>query len=431
MRFMDREFLLDTETAGRLYHGYAEDVPVFAYHTPLPVREIAEHRRFRNLAELWLEGDHYKWRAMRACGIPERLITGDAAPAEKFEAWAEVVPKLAGNPLYHWTHLELKRFFGIEELLCPETAGKIWKQTEEMLREKETDAVSLLARMKLRCLCTTDDPADSLEWHERIRQDASVPFEVRPSFRPDRYLNDPDGEAAAGLIRSTQSPDLETALEKALDRFCEQGCLAADQGLSGFPYLADPGFAARMRRLGAAYAERGLVMQLHLGAIRNNSPRLWKLYGPDAGADSIGRSPDPADLNAFLGDLEEADRLPRTILYNLNGSDNMMFSTLAVNFAPTVRFGAAWWFNDSLRGMERQLDELAETGALPLSVGMLTDSRSYTSFVRHEYYRRVLCRRLGRWVEDGLYPADEETLGRMVRDICYKNAADFFRLSVV
>ena len=425
--FMDREFLLDTDMAKRLYHGYAEGEPIFDYHNHLPVREIAERRRFANLTELWLEADHYKWRAMRACGVPEEMVTGSAEPYAKFEAWAAVLPKLAGNPLYHWTHLELQRYFGISEVLRPESARRIWDQTEEMLKGDGFDTVSLLKKMQVKILCTTDDPADSLEWHRKIREDETIPFEVRPCFRPDRYLADPEGEASSALMKQYGAADLDTAFEKALDPFRENGCLLADHGFSEFPYLTDPAFAARLRRLAGAYAARGMAMQLHLGPIRNNSPRLMEGFGPDAGGDSIGRSPDPAAINAFLGDLEREGGLPRTILYNLNGVDSQMLATTAVNFAPTVRFGAAWWFNDSLRGMERQTDELMETGALALSPGMLTDSRSFTSFVRHEYYRRILCRKLGRLVEDGLYPDDEETLGSMVRDICFRNAADFFR----
>ena len=424
--FMDSDFLLDTEPARRLFHGWAENEPIFDYHNHLSPREIAERRRFRNLTELWLEGDHYKWRAMRACGVPEELVTGNAAPYAKFEAWAAVLPKLGGNPLYHWTHLELQRYFGITELLTPETARQIWDRTEEMMRGDGFDTVSLLEKMQVKILCTTDDPADSLEWHAKIRRDASIPFAVRPCFRPDRYLSDPDGEAAQALIRQYGAPDLETALEKALDHFVENGCLLADHGFIEFPYLSDPAFAARLKRLAEAYAARGIAMQLHLGPIRNNSPRLMKRFGADAGADSIGHSADPEALNAFLGDLEADNALPHTILYNLNGADNQMLATTAVNFAPTVRFGAAWWFNDSLRGMERQLDELMETGALALSVGMLTDSRSFTSFVRHEYFRRILCRKLGRLIEEGLYPDDEKTLGAIVKDICYRNAAEFF-----
>ena len=420
------DFLLDTRTARQLYHAYAEKEPIFDYHNHLSPREMGEHRRFANLTELWLEGDHYKWRAMRACGVAEKYITGDASDREKFDAWAETLPKLIGNPLYHWTHLELQRYFGIKELLSPKTAGQIWARTEEMMRGEGFDCVSLLKKMNVQILCTTDDPADSLEWHAQIRKDENIPFTVRPCFRPDRYILEPEGDAAQALREKYGTADLDTALEKALDHFRENGCLLADHGFAGFPYLTDPAFAERFRRLGRAYAERGMAMQLHLGPIRNTSPRLLRQIGPDAGGDSIGRSADPEAVAAFLGDLERENALPRTSLYDLNPADNMLFATMAVNFAPTVRYGAAWWFNDNIRGMERQLEELMETGALASFPGMLTDSRSFTAFVRHEYFRRILCAKLGRLVEDGLYPADTEFLGGMVKAICYRNAVDFF-----
>ena len=420
------DFLLDTRTARQLYHAYAEKEPIFDYHNHLSSRELAEHRRFANLTELWLEGDHYKWRAMRACGVEEKYITGDASDREKFDAWAATVPKLIGNPLYHWTHLELQRYFGITELLSPKTAGQIWEKTQEMMRGEGFDCVSLLKKMNVKILCTTDDPADPLEWHEKIRADKSIPFEVRPCFRPDRYILDPEGEAAHALMDKYGAADLDTALEKALGFFRENGCLLADHGFAGFPYLTDPVFAERFRRLGRAYAKEGMAMQLHLGPIRDTSPRLLRRIGHDAGADSIGRSADPEAVAAFLADLERENALPRTILYNLNPADNMLFATMAVNFAPTVRYGAAWWFNDNIRGMERQLEELMETGALALFPGMLTDSRSFTAFVRHEYFRRILCAKLGRVAEEGLYPADTEVLGEMVKAICYQNAVEFF-----
>ena len=281
-------------------------------------------------------------------------------------------------------------------------------------------------RCKVQVLCTTDDPADALDWHKRIREDGSIPFRVCPSFRPDRYLADPQGAAAQALCEKYASPGLDAALEKALDYFCENGCLVSDHGFTDFPYRTDADFAARMRFLGAAYEKRGIVMQLHLGPIRNNSPRLFSQVGPDAGGDSVGRTTDPFALGAFLGDLEREGHLPRAILYNLNPAENMVLSTMAVNFAPKVQFGAAWWFNDHIRGMNAQLDELMETGALAASVGMLTDSRSFTSFVRHEYFRRILCAKLGRLMEDGLYPADVAFVGAMVKEICFGNAQAFF-----
>lgn len=418
-QFMDSEFLLDTETARRLFHGYAEGEPIFDFHNHLSAKDIAQHRRFGDLTELWLETDHYKWRAMRACGVDERLITGSASAREKFEAWARVLPLLAGSPLYHWTHLELQRYFGITKTLSPATAGEIWEQTTSMLAGEGFDAVSLLDRMRVRVLCTTDDPADDLAWHRKIREDPAVPFLVLPSFRPDKYLAG-DAEKCGELCEKYGTADLREALCGALDFFCETGCRVSDHGLSPSP---DTGL---LEFLGEEYARRRIVMQLHLGALRNDSPRLFSLIGPDAGADSVGPVADIRALCAFLGSLEKKGCLPRTIIYNLNPSDNAAISTLAGSFAPKVQFGAAWWFNDNIRGIERQLDELAEAGALACSVGMLTDSRSFTSFVRHEYFRRILCGKLGRLVEEGLYPDDEETLGGMVKDVCYNNAERFF-----
>ncbi|MBO5077820.1 MAG: glucuronate isomerase [Clostridia bacterium] len=427
MRFMDRDFLLDTHTAQKLYHTYAEAQPIFDYHNHLSPKNIAEHRRFHDLTELWLEGDHYKWRAMRANGVEEKYITGDTTPYEKFAAWAGVMPKLVGCPLYHWTHLELQRYFGIDEPLTPDSAKRIWDQTRDMVRGEGFDAVSLLKKAEVRVLCTTDDPADTLEWHKKIAVDDSIPFRVCPSFRPDRYLAEPEGAAAKALCEKYGTDDLNAALEKALDYFAENGCLVSDHGFSAFPYRENAGFSALLRSLGKAYAQRGVVMQLHLGPIRNVSPRLFGLIGADAGGDSVGLTTNPYDLAAFLGDLERENALPRTILYNLNPADNRMLATMAADFAPTVQFGAAWWLNDHLRGIEAQLQELMETGALGASVGMLTDSRSFTSFVRHEYFRRILCRVLGRIVENGLYPADAEALGMIVSNVCYCNAERFFQ----
>ena len=424
MRFVDENFLLDTEMAKTLYHGCAAHQPIFDYHNHLSPKDIAEHRRFRDLCELWLETDHYKWRAMRANGVSEYYITGDAPAFEKFQKWAAVLPKLVGSPLYHWTHLELQRYFGITETLSAENAEAIWNRTKEMLAGEGFDTVSLLEKMNVRVLCTTDDPADSLEWHRKIRKDGSIPFRVLPSFRPDKYLAG-DETAIAALCGKYGTDDLKTALRRSLDFFRENGVLVSDHGFGTFDYGKDQRFTDLMDFLGTEYARRGIVMQLHLGPIRNNSPKLYRSFGPDAGGDSVGLTTDPFALSAFLGKLEDADSLPKTILYNLNPADNRMLSTMAGNFAPKVQYGAAWWLSDHLRGMEEQIDELMETGALAASVGMLTDSRSFTSFVRHEYYRRILCRKLGRLVAEGLYPEDPGTLGEIVAGVCYGNAAAF------
>lgn len=423
--FMDRDFLLDTETARVLYHEYAEGMPIFDYHNHLSAKDIAQHRRFRNLTELWLETDHYKWRALRTAGVDERLITGDAGDYEKFEAWAAVTPKLIGSPLYHWAHLELQRYFGIYEPLCPANARAIWERTQEQMQGDGFDAVSLLEKMKVRTLCTTDDPIDTLEWHRAIRQDESISFRVLPSFRPDKYLCG-DEAADRALCERYETDDVFTALSRALDFFQSLGCKCSDHSFGDFDYGRDAVLTQRIDFLGQEYARRGIVMQMHLGPIRNTSPRLWKLIGPDAGADSLGYTTDAAALAAFFGKLEEDDALPKAILYNMNPADNMMLSTMAGNFAPKIQFGAAWWFNDQVRGMRAQLDELLETNAMATSVGMLTDSRSFTSFVRHEYYRRILCAKLGELVESGQYPNDIALLGAMVQDVCYHNAERFF-----
>ena len=454
--FMNEDFLLSTETAQRLFHDYAEACPIIDYHNHLSPRDICERRRYENLTQLWLECDHYKWRCMRVCGVAEEYITGGAADYEKFMAFARILPRLIGSPVYHWAHLELQRYFGIHTPLTGETAPAIWEQTCRMLAGEGFDAVSLLDRMQVKILCTTDDPADSLQWH-RALAGQDLPFRTLPSFRPDRFLNiDQPGWKAAleqlggryGAISGWDS--LCAALGKALDFFCECGCRVTDHGFLHFRYcrgdaatavekaLAGSALSeaetadyqgALLRFLAGEYEKRGLVMQLHLGPVRNNSPKLMAAFGPDAGGDSIGECTDPFLLGAFLRDLEAAESLPRTILYNLNPGDSEMMATMAVNFAADgakVQYGAAWWLLDHIRGISAQLDNLMETGLLSGSVGMLTDSRSFTSFARHEYFRRILCEKLGSLVERGEYPADMNRLGAMVEDICWRNAVEYF-----
>ena len=355
--FMDRDFLLENETARTLFHKYAENQPIYDYHNHLPPREIAERKQYENLTQLWLAADHYKWRAMRACGVDERYITGDAPEYRKFQKWAEVVPQLVGCPLYHWAHLELQRYFEIYAPLTPETAPAIWEETKEKL--KAYDAVSLLEKMNVRVLCTTDDPADTLEWHKKIAADPTIPFHVLPSFRPDNYLGG-NPEAKRALCEKYGTDSLPEALGKALDYFCENGCKVSDHGFSRFAYIPGTKQAELLHVLGKAYHAHGVAMQLHLGPIRNQNPRLLAEVGPDAGGDSVGLTTDPFQLGAFLGDLARENSLPNTILYNLNPTDNAVLSTMAVNFAPKVQFGAAWWFNDTIRGMRRQIDELME-----------------------------------------------------------------------
>ncbi len=459
--FMNEEFLLTTPTASKLFHTYAENCPIIDYHNHLSPRDIYERRRYENLTELWLEADHYKWRCMRVCGVPEELITGDAPAWDKFLAFARIMPRLIGNPVYHWAHLELQRYFGIHIPLSEGTAKIIWDTTTELLTQDGFDAASLLEKARVKILCTTDDPADDLAWHRRLGE-SGLSFQTLPSFRPDRFLqiDQPAWTAALkqlgdryGTITDWES--LLNTLGKALDHFCAVGCRVTDHGFIHFRYARDGDAGTVMKKalsgealtendiavyqgallrfLGCEYAKRDLAMQLHLGPIRNNSAKLYRSFGADAGGDSIGAGTDAFLLSAFLGDLEGESALPRTILYNLNPVDSAMLSTMAVNFATDgakVQYGAAWWLLDHHRGISEQLDQLMETGLISGSVGMLTDSRSFTSFARHEYFRRILCDKLGQLAERGEYYGDTEFLGSMVEDICWRNAVSYFGFEV-
>ena len=464
------DFLLKTPTARTLFHNYAKDMPIFDFHNHLSAQEIYERRRYANLTELWLGGDHYKWRAMRVCGIAEEFITGSAGPWEKFEKWAYTVERLPGNPLYHWTHLELQRYFGIAEPLNRQTAKMIWDKTCALLQNDGMDAMSLLAQQKVTALCTTNDPFEDLAWHFKIKEDGTCPFQVLPSFRPDKLLHCElpfflpalkAMEEAYGVTIASIA-DLQEALLLSLARFAQAGCRTADHGYTSFVYqrAADDGqWEAILQKLlaghnptpeeaavfksellyflGKCYDESGFVMQLHLGAERNNNSRQFALLGPDTGFDSVGKATDPAALGRFLDDLAREDTLPNTVLYCLNPADNPVLATMAVNFAGNstgmagkVQLGAAWWFADTLRGMSRQLDEAMETGLLAAFVGMLTDSRSFTSFPRHEYFRRLLCDKLGQMIEEGGYENNLPQMGAIVQDICYHNAVRFFGLTL-
>ena len=455
--FMNEEFLLTNEVGSRLFHEHAEHCPIIDYHNHLSPKDIYNRRRYENLTQLWLEGDHYKWRCMRVCGVPEEYVTGSAPEWDKFLRFAQIMPRLIGTPVYHWAHLELQRYFGIHTPLTGDTAKEIWDKTCAMLQGEGYDAVSLLDKMQVKILCTTDDPADSLEWHEKLAADNSIPFRTLPSFRPDRFLHidQPAWKTALEQLGQrygavTDWNSLLCALSKSLDFFCQVGCRVTDHGFIHFRYaVGDPVpvmekaltgaelsekevavyQGALLRFLAGEYARRDLAMQLHLGPIRNNSPKLYSSFGADAGGDSIGEATDPFLLSAFLGDLERADALPKTILYNLNPADSAMLSTMAVDFAANgakVQYGAAWWLLDHIRGISDQIDQLMETGLLSGSVGMLTDSRAFTSFARHEYFRRILCNKLGALVERGEYPCDLDALGKMVEDICWRNAKQYF-----
>ncbi len=463
--FLTDDFLLRSDAARELYHDYASPQPIYDYHSHLPPAQIAENRCFENLSEIWLAGDHYKWRAMRWNGVPERFCTGDASPWEKFLAYARTVPKTVRNPLYHWTHLELKFYFGIDELLDESTAESIWNRANEQLAAMPVQA--LLTKARVAVSCTTDDPTDPLAAHRTIRA-SGLTTRVYPTFRPDKALLVDQPEAfnayraklaeASGVECGSFQTFLD-ALQQRHDSFHDFGGRLSDHGMNaceaedcteaearrtfdeacaGRP--VSPSDAAKFRSylmifFGHLDAARGWTKQLHLGALRNNSTRLLRALGPDTGFDSIGDFPQGAALNRYLDRLDRDDRLPKTILYNLNPADNYLFATTAGNFQDgsvpgKVQFGGAWWFLDQKEGMEWQLNALSNLGLLSRFVGMLTDSRSFLSFPRHEYFRRILCNLIGRDVVNGELPRDMKLLGGMVADICFHNARRFFGLEV-
>ncbi|HKK77899.1 MAG TPA: glucuronate isomerase [Saprospiraceae bacterium] len=461
--FLDEDFLLQNKMARVLYHDYAKKQPIIDYHNHLPPDEIAGDKHYDNITQAWLYGDHYKWRAMRTLGIDERYITGKATDKEKFLKWAETVPFTIRNPLFQWTHLELKRYFGIEEILRPESAERIYEACNERLQQKDYGAQGLLAKMKVETVCTTDDPADRLEYH-RAHQKNDTGIKMYPAFRPDKailigkdtYNDYIDRLAKAADTDIETYPELLQALKKQIDFFHEQGCRISDHGLNKLyarPFTErqmddifrkkrngqEPSAkeqavftAGLMHELGKCYAQKGWVMQLHLGALRNNSSRMLNKLGPDTGFDSIGDYAQAEDLSGFLNELDKEDKLPKTIIYNLNPRDNAVMATMIGNFNDgkirgKMQFGSAWWFLDQKDGMEKQMNALSNMGLLSCFVGMLTDSRSFLSFPRHEYFRRILCNLIGKDVHNGELPYDEAWLGGIVKDICYHNARDYFQ----
>ncbi|WP_239953664.1 glucuronate isomerase [Pantoea sp. Z09] len=467
-RFMTEYFLLDTEFARRLYHDYAKDQPIFDYHCHLPPQQIAENYRFTNLYDIWLKGDHYKWRAMRANGVPEAFCTGDASDREKFNAWARTVPHTIGNPLYHWTHLELRRPFGITDILLSEkTADSIWDRCNDLLAQDAFTARGIMQQMNVKMVGTTDDPLDDLQHHRALAQDGSFSVKVLPSWRPDKAFNI-EAESFLPWIEKLESltdisvrrfDELRSALSKRLDYFADHGCKVSDHALDVVLYAdaddatLDAILAARRAGnapdaqaiaqfktavlvwLGGEYARRGWVQQYHIGALRNTNRRQFELLGPDVGFDSINDQPLAEPLAKLLGAQNLHNALPKTILYCLNPRDNEVLATMAGNFqgegeAGKMQFGSAWWFNDQLDGMQRQMTQLAQIGLLSRFVGMLTDSRSFLSYTRHEYFRRLLCQMIGRWVENGEAPGDEALLGQMVQNICFNNARDYFGIEL-
>ena len=467
MSFIHEDFLLSTKTARRLYHEFAEPEPILDYHCHLPPKDVAENRRFRNLFEIWLEGDHYKWRAMRANGVGERYCTGTADPYEKFLAWARTVPYTLRNPLYHWTHLELKRYFGIEELLDEKSAPRVWERANEALATDALSAHGILGKFRVKAVCTTDDPTDDLACHRAIAA-SDLKTKVFPTFRPDKALSvrvpelfNPwvDKLEAASNTSIHHLTDFVDALKKRHDFFHSMGGRLSDHGLNHafgtFPSEQEAAaifgrarsghdatheesikFASHMMLIfGRLDAEKGWTKQLHLGARRNNNSRRYREMGPDTGWDSIGDCLQADALGNFLDRLDSENALPKTILYNVNPADNYILATMVGNFQDgvtpgKVQFGSGWWFLDQKEAMTWQMNALSNCGLLSRFLGMLTDSRSFMSYPRHEYFRRVLCDLLGRDIENGELPAGDDLAGPMVRNICYGNAHSFLGLNV-
>jgi len=465
--FMNADFLLQTETAKRLYHGHAAKMPIFDYHCHLSAQEIAEDKQYDNLGECWLDGDHYKWRAMRTNGVAEEFVTGNASWLEKFQKWAETVPQTLRNPLYHWTHLELQRYFGIDTLLSPETADAIFDECTAKLRTPEYSARNLMRKMNVKLVCTTDDPVDDLRWHKQIATDG---FEIKvlPTFRPDKAMNLSDSKVWKSYIQTLELQSKVTivnldcmmeAIDQRHEYFHSVGCRLSDHGVA---YVPDaPAAKAELETIfskamegkeisllereqfeawflyevGKMNRKRGWVQQFHVGVFRNNNQRLFKSLGPDTGFDSIADYRQGPGFVRLLDRLDSTNQLAKTILYNINPADNELMATMIGNyqdgsFPGKMQFGSGWWFLDQKDGMERQMNALSNLGLLSRFVGMLTDSRSFLSYPRHEYFRRILCNLLGTDVENGEIPADMELLGNMVENICYNNAAEYFGIEL-
>jgi glucuronate isomerase len=461
--FMDKDFLLGTMTARELYHTYAAPMPIIDYHCHLNPEDIANDRKFRNIAQIWLAGDHYKWRAMRANGVDEKYCSGDASDEEKFIKWAETVPATLRNPLYHWTHMELRSYFGIEELLGPDTAKEIYGKTEKMLNSDEFSVRNLLRKMNVEVVCTTDDPVDSLEHHRKIREDG---FEIKvlPTWRPDKAMAVEDINGYNSYLDRLEVVadypivsfmDLLEALARRHDFFEQMGCRLSDHGLETFYFeeyvheeIGEIFNRIRNRKevsekeqlkfktamlveLAVMDHEKGWTQQFHIGAIRNNNSRMFSQLGPDTGYDSIGDFPVARAMSKLFDRLDSTDQLTKTIVYNLNPAHNELMVTMAGNFNDgkipgKMQFGSGWWFLDQKEGMIAQMNTLSQLGLISRFVGMLTDSRSFLSFPRHEYFRRILCNLFGTDMENGEIPYDMEMTGKMVQDICYNNAKEYF-----
>jgi glucuronate isomerase len=463
--YIHENFLLDTKTAATLYHTYAELLPIIDYHCHISPKEFAQNRQFENLTQIWLAGDHYKWRAMRACGVHERFITGDASDWEKFEMWARTVPKMIRNPLYHWTHLELKRPFGIsDKLLNEKTAKLIWEECNAKLATHGFTTQSIAKRMNVEVICTTDDPIDSLEYHEAYTKMVHGCTKMLPAFRPDKAMAVENVDAFLSYIRKLETvsgievkdfDSLLVSIRARHDFFHSRGCRVSDHGAetayaeeykdteikSIFKKLLKRKNldaaetmkfkSAMMYEFGIMNHEKGWVQQFHLGALRNNNSRMMRLIGPDTGYDSIGDFEIGRSLSKFLDRLDTQNKLAKTIIYNLNPRDNELIATMIGNFqdgsiAGKMQYGSGWWFLDQLDGMRKQIETISNLGVLNQFVGMITDSRSFLSYPRHEYFRRLLCAILGSEIEKGLIPNDMKLIGGMVQNICYNNAKEYF-----
>lgn len=463
--FMNEDFLLGTETARKLYHDHAEKMPIIDYHCHINPMEIYEDKRYDTITEVWLGGDHYKWRAMRSCGVPERYITGDATPAEKFQKWAETIPNLIGNPLYHWTHLELQRYFGITEPLTGDNAMEIYETCNKILAQPDMSVRGIIRKSGVKLICTTDDPVDDLKAHELLAADPTAPAVVLPAFRPDKAMRADKPtfpqyvsqlEAVVGYPINTVE-DMRRALADRIAYFADHGCRVSDHALDycfceeateeelndiftrakagkGITWGEQLKYhTALLIAVGKEYSRRDWVVQFHFGCLRDNSRVNFRKLGPDTGFDSMNDAPNAAGLARLLGTLEEQNALGKTILYSLNPSDNGIVGSIMGAFQTDspipgkIQQGSAWWFNDHKPGMEAQMVSLMSLGAMGSFNGMLTDSRSFLSYTRHEYFRRILCNLFGNLVENGEYPADLERLGKMVENISYNNTLRYFR----
>jgi len=465
--FLDKDFLLSTETAKELFHKHAAKKPIVDYHCHLSPKEIAQDRQFENINQMWLEGDHYKWRQMRSNGIEEKYITGSESPREKFQKWAETLERAIGNPLHHWSHLELRKYFGYEGVLNSETAEKVWKLCNKKLQEKSMSARGIIKQSGVKVICTTDDPTDTLEWHQKIKEDKSFDVQVIPAWRPDKALNieQPifvdyiNRFSKASGINIVSFADFKKAFKKRLEFFISLGCRATDHAIEYIAYVpysekeVEEIFEKRLKGgaiskeeelkyktafmifAGREYHKNGLVMELHYGCKRNNNTLVFDKYGPDMGYDCINNFAPSAQIADLLNALSFTEQLPKTIIFSLNPNDNAAIGSIIGCFQEgpalsKIQQGSAWWFNDHKVGMIDQLTSLANLGILSNFVGMLTDSRSFLSYARHDYFRRILCDLIGGWVENGEYPYDIKMLSKIISDISYDNAVRYFEFNV-